>query len=122
MSKYAAVAVELPHLVPGVWLPPELAKTLVLIRDAGATGIFCVRLGDAGIADPEITVAQLQKEGAVIFIERRPYTDDWGNILYTEDPHYTYKGWIQYTAPQQGLNYEIKEYIDQQLADLEIEI
>jgi hypothetical protein len=101
MSNYRAVAVELPHLTPVVWVSPELAPTLELIKGAGAIGISSFKLMDADIYDFEINVAQLQKEGAVIFIDRRPDACP-GGILWDDILHYIYRGWIQNLGPIRG--------------------
>lgn len=66
---------------------PEFTRMVVaLMINAGITGASDIALAEAGIDDPEAYVAQLQRIGVVIKVEKRPAivydVGIWGNISH----------------------------------------
>ena len=93
MKKSELYVVNLPNLKPTVELPPALAVTLQLIIDASPCDISTPQLQEAGIVSVHNNVANLRKRGAIIYADKRDFTDRFGRGLKCI-AHFSYKGWI----------------------------
>jgi hypothetical protein len=104
MPKHEYITVDLPNLKPKVELSPTLADLLRLTLASGAAGISSPGLLEAGFISAHNTVSELRKYAAIIHSERRS-VPVWRGRYRHEIAHYFNKGWI-----------------DQQIADRDMEV